>query len=814
MLLNYLLVALRHARKHRVYALLNLLGLTIAFAAFGLVMGYLHFETSFENFHSRADRIYRATYRELSGNEVHWARTYTDYINELPRDIPEVETLIRFQNQEQKYIRVGQEKFKPDHAFVTDANVFEVFDFPLLEGDPATALKEPYSVVLTESLARTYFGEAEAMGQTIQICGNFSPDEKSYKVTGVMADLPLHTHLPVDMLLSFRDSSERSWWAYVYVLLAEGSDIASVESKMPDFIKKYTDPESAARADFVFQHLPDIHLHSQLTREIVPNGNARNVQIFFFVGGFILLIAMINYLNLSSAMAMSRSREMGLRKGFGANSKQLIGHSLTESISFALIAAILALGLDWLILPWFEMLTGTNLILSPIGTAGAMALAAIVGGLLAGLHPALMLGAYRTLDLLRVHNSLPTRSGGKSFSLRRALVGLQFGLAILLLSGAAVAWSQFRYLQTKDLGMEKAQVLAIPNVPDKVTERFPLFRERVEKLPGVTSVAACMEVPSREIRDAGPLVVEGLHTDPTQAPMVDIQVMSPGFVETMGIEIIEGEDRSDRVPVADPPQFSETFTPDQYLSSSPRTYLINETAMKLLGWQSPSEAIGQQISWSIGNFQLAPGPITGVVLDFHQESMKNQIDPMLLVFEPIWLRTFLVKVETQELETTVSAIEAEWDQLYPSYPMTYHFLDELFDALYQRERVQLRILALLSGLAMFIALMGLFSLVAWSLRTRVRELALRRALGAGRRELVLLIGKEYAVVLMVAALVAIPLSYLWGRDWLAQFAYRTVLTPFPYLLTLALIGLLLATTIAFQTLRATSANPVDGLREG
>lgn len=813
MLLSYLTVALRHARKHKVYALFNLLGLVIAFAAFGLILIYLHYETGFESFHTRADRIYRASYRYIAdnGHDVHWARTYADYVNELPREIPEVETLIRFQNQEQKYVRVGREKFKPQHAYLTDADVFDAFDFPLLAGDPQTALVEPYSVVLTASLARTYFGETGVVGKELYLSGNYSSEEKAHTITGVMADLPANTHLPVDLLISFRDSAERSWWAYVYVLLKEGAELADLEAKMPAFMERHIESDGG-EAQFVYQPLPDIHLNSHLAREIVPGGNARYVTIFFFVGGFILLIALINYLNMSSALAMTRSREIGLRRIFGAGNQQLIRYSLTESLAYTLLAA----GIGWLVVglvfPWFQEVTGAAFLLSKWALAGGMLLAAIVCGLLAGLYPAMVLHSFRAIDLLKARKNLPV-AGSNAFNLRRSLVALQFGLSILLIGSAGVVGSQFRYLNKKNLGLEKSQILAIPGVADKVTADFPLFRDRVQAVPGVQSVAACMEVPSREIRDMGPLMVTGVHSDPERAPMVDVQVISPGFVETMGVELIAGEDRSGAVPYGEPPQFSETYSPQEYFASRPRSYLINETAMKLLGWQSPEEAIGREVSWSIASFELAAGPITGVVRDFHQESLKNRIDPMVLLFEPVWLRTFLVKVETENIAQTIAQIEAAWDEVYPSFPMEYHFLDELYEALYQSERTQLQLLAVFSGLAIFIAFMGLLSLVAWSLHTRSRELAVRRVLGAGRGDLIRLMGKEYLLVLLLSTLLAVPLSYVWVSEWLQQFAYRIAVSPMSYVWTLSLMGLLLVATVSLQTLRATTTNPVDTLRE-
>ncbi|MDX2247596.1 MAG: FtsX-like permease family protein [Bacteroidia bacterium] len=810
MLLNYLKVALRHAKRHQVYALLNLAGLVFAFAAFGLILIYRHYETGFEDFHSQASNIFRLSHREVldNGNTVHWARTHANFVNELPRQVPEVKTLIRFQNQEQKYVRVGQEKFKPQHAYITDASVFEVFDFPFMAGDPQTALANPNSVVLTASLAKTWFGQEDVVGKTLSICGNFSPEETPHTITGVMYDLPPNTHLPVDMLISFRDSSERSWWAYVYILLSEGAKLKTVEEKTADFIKNNRPEGNQGQLFFDLQPIKDIHLHSDLAREIVPNGDARYVKIVSFAGIFILIIAIINYLNLSSALAISRSREMGMRRILGAGRGKLVAMGLTESVSYTFIATGLSLGLIRLIFPWFQSLTGAYFIGNPWVILSEMAAIALVCGLIAGIYPAYVLLNTGNTEMLRARL---TRSGKDAFALRRILVAVQFGLAILLSGSAMVAWAQFRYINEKNLGITRQQVLAIPGVPDKVTEAFPLFRDRVSRLPGVVNVAACMEVPSREIRDMGPIVVLG--RNPQEAPVSDVQVISPGFVETMGLEIIAGEDRSGSVPFGEPPQFTPKFPPEQYLSARPRTYMLNETAMRLLGWQNPDSALGQQINWSISNFQLATGPVTAIVKDYHQETLKNKIDPLVFLFEPIWLRTFLIKVETEDIQQTLSRVEEVWDEIYPSYPMDYHFLDELYEDLYKTERVQLRLLAAVSILAIFIAFMGLVSLLAWSLRTRMREIAIRRVMGARAADLVLLLGREYLVMLAAGAVLAIPLSYNRVSDWLTTFAYHTDISFAHYFWPVTITAALLGATVYFQTLKATKENPADTLRD-
>ena len=815
MLLNYLTITLRHFRRNYLYATLNVLGLAIGLAAFMLIAIYVHYETSYENFHSRAERIYRPTYHFQSEGdyEVHWARVPVDYINELPNDMPEVEALIRLQNYERKYVRVGNEKFAPQYAYATDPEVFRVFDFPLIAGDTATALARPQSVVVTESVARRYFGHADVMGQTLSVATDFSAEEIPYTVTGVMADVPSHTHMPVEMLFSFQNAKERSGWAYVYVLLQKGADVTTLQAKMPDFVRKYTSEDDGLGVSFVFQPLPDIHLHSDLAREITPNGNGRYVAIFFLVGGFVLLIALINYVNLSSALALGRVKEVGIRTVLGAHQRQVMIHTWIESVGYHLLAVGLGGGLAYLVFPYFRQLTGVAFLLSAGWFALAMILVAILSGLLSGLYPALLLTSVRAREALRQRKSLALSRVRSGFNVKRAMVTLQFGVSMLLIASALVAYDQFRFLHEKNLGMTTEQIVAFPDVPNSVTQGYPTFKERVASLAGVQQVAACMQVPSDEIRDTGPVRVAGVNDDPQQAPMMDMQIIDPDFVEMMNLRLLAGEAGIQHQPFGDYPTFTEDYNMYDYLISQKRTYLINETAMRQLGWSTPQEAIGQNISWAIDNLPLATGPITGVVQDYHQESLKNQVDPTVLVYESIWLRTFLVKVATPHVAQTMTGIQAVWDDLYPAYPMEYHFLDELFGKLYTGERVQLRLLAIFSGLAILIALLGLFSLVAYSLRTRRQEIAIRRVLGADLLALVRLIGREYLRVMLVGGLMALPLSYWAVTRWLQDFAYHVNVSVLWYGLTLGVVGVLLLVAVSLQTRLSTSDNPAEVLKD-
>ena len=486
---------------------------------------------------------------------------------------------------------------------------------------------------------------------------------------------------------------------------------------------------------------------------------------------------------------------------------------MIESILHNLFAAGLSLLITWAVFPYFQQISGSELTLPAGLLIAGVGTLAIICGLLASLYPAWNLRNSPSVQLLRQKKSmsLPASTGRVSF--KRVLLTIQFCASMILLGSAVVAYTQFDYLHRKDLGLDKEQVLVLPQVPDPVKDQFPTFKAQVSSIPGVNQVAACMEVPSREIRDTGPVQVIGVHPDSESAPMMDVQVVSPDFLELMDIQLLEGENPFDQVRYMPPPQFDTTYSPEQYLGEQARAYLLNETAMKQLGWQTPQEAIGQQIKWSIGSFELAPGPVKGIVRDYHQESLKNPIEPLIFLFEQIWLGNFLIKVETQNLPETISQIQTVWNQLYPAYPMEYQFMDELYNKLYQNDRKLLQLLMIFSGLALFIAFLGLLGLVTYSLHTRMKELAIRKVLGAQPLSLVQLMSKEYLWVLVIGALLAIPISYVGVQQWLENFAYRVSVNGLTYLFTLLFMAFLLVITISLQTLRGISLNPADTLRD-
>lgn len=811
---SYFAIIIRNFHKKRLYTLLNLVGLALGYTAFVYTLLYVHFETHFEDIHKKSSQIYRVTHQFNSGDgyKVHWARVPHDYINELPNHFPGIKTLIRFQNHERKYVRVGQEKFRPDHAYVTDKEVFKVFDFKLISGNLETALAEPHSIVITKSLAEKYFGDVDPLNKEIFVIGDLDQNESLHHVTGVMEDVPLNTHLPIDMLISFKSKAERAGWAYTYVLLNDDANADEINRQIPSFVEKHETSDEAKKVTFLLQPIQDIHLNSNLAREIVPNSSMFYVRLVAFGGVFIILIAVINFMNLNSAMALSRAKEIAMRKVMGATKGQITAYLFMESITYHLIALAIAGVLAYFLFPLLQDLVPIAILINTSELALILVAIASICGFVSGLYPVLLLVSLRPMDTMRSNKAFSFARREGAFSLKRVMVTLQFCISIIFGGSAIVAYHQFRLLNEKNIGISSEQVIAIPGVPDKVKDDFIPFKNSLAALPGIVNVAACLEVPSREIRDAGPVLVEGVNNDQVNAPLFDIQIIDPDFIGLLGIELAAGENIPRRLETGVIPKLDESNTIQRYLAGQERAYLINETAMRRLGWKEPSEAIGQRINWSIGDLALAYGPIAGVVRDFHQETLKNRVDPIVMVYEPVWIRTFLIKVETKNIQTSIGKIQSTWDKMFPQYPMEYFFLDELYENLYKGERVQLQLLYIFSVLSIVIAFIGLIGLITYALRTRVREIAIRQVMGASIRDLIQLISREYLMVLLFGSVLAVPVSIFGLRQWLSTFAYRVDISPMSYVLTCSLMGLLLIVTIGWQTFRSSAANPSEVLR--
>ncbi len=819
MMKNYIKISLRNIKKYKGYSFINITGLAVGMTVTMFILLYLRFELSYDRYHENADRIYRVTrrYNTPTGYRPHFARCPEAWVNNLPDEFPEIETLIRFQYQPQVDLRIKDEKFRTCRWFTTDSDVFSVFSFPLIHGNSATALAEPNSVVLTDAMAFKYFGSTDVVGKEIVLYGHQPGTFQTYKITGVMKNLPPNSHFQIDFLASYQSEEARQGWAWIYILLKPETNPSLLEEKCPSFIEKYADPDAARYSFLHLQPLIDIHLKSHLDREIEPNGDSRYITIFSVVAVLIMLIACFNFMNLSTARSMQRSREIGVRKVLGASRSQLIKYFLNESMLFSFVAFILAVLAVILLFPVFNAMldnkTEIGLVFHWPFVLGLLGLC-LGAGLFAGSYPAFVLSAFQPMNIL-TGSSHSTQSGRRfKANIRKALVVLQFTMSIALIVCTLISSHQFRFLSNTKLGMNKDQLLAIRNISQATRSKYTVLKNELTAYPGIVGVSACMDVPSRDILDAGFCRVEGLPED-SSSPALAVQSVDANYIDFMEIELVAGRNfnvsKTFELPDTDHQNDRQSYL-RSYILEKERTYLINESALKVFGWKSPEEAIGKRIDWRNAAFQTRYGEIIGVVKDYHYASLQLKIRPLLIMNEPLFLSVILVKIKTQDIASILSYMQNVWNRLFPNLPMPYEFVDDLFAGLYRSEQRQGQLLLWFSAAAIFIAYLGLFGLASFTAEQRNKEISVRKVMGASVPNILSMLLKEFTRWILLAAIFACPIAYWAMNRWLQNYAYRIEIEWWPFVIATGLAFVIAILTVSYQSIKAATANPVESLR--
>ena len=787
MLKNYLIIALRNLRRHRAFSFINIAGLAVGMACALLILLYVQDELSYDQYHVNKDRMYRLVTGSGSDTYEAIAKVSGAWGAALLEDLPDVEQVVRFRFMGPALVSRGDTRFYEIGAFYVDPSVFEVFSFSLVAGDPQTALSQPNSIVLTRSIAKRYFGEEDPLGQTLTF-----DSQRAWTVTGVMEDVPATSHFTFPFLvsnLSEPDSLRYDWVRnqhYTYLLLDENASPEAVEAKIPAVLTKYIGDEAAAGFTPFLQPITRIHLHSNLFREMAANGNVAYVYIFSLVAFFIVLIACINFMNLTTARSVRRAKEVGVRKASGARRGVLIQQFLGESLLLSGLAMIVALVLVSLLLPAFNELTGKALSFGLLQNAslllGLLGITLFVG-VVAGSYPAFVLSSFRPAAVLKGE-----RQGAGRAGLRKGLVVFQFAISAFLIIAAGVVQNQLTFIQSKDLGFNREQIVTIPIRENPMQEQYETFKEALLQQPGVVSVSASGNLPGGG--DWGiPLQPEGLTQEET--PDMRILVVDQDFLDTYEMQIVAGRDFSGI-------QATPTHS----------AFLLNEEAARQLRWTDP---LGKQIgSAPIG---LEPSPVVGVVKDFHFRSLHEAIMPLVFFIpQPNWFTVFSVRIRPDNIDETLAAMEATWTRFEPNHPFTYTFLDEQFAALYQSERQVATLLSYATGLAVLIACLGLFGLAAFTAEQRTKEIGVRKVLGASVPSLVVLLSKDFLKLVALALVLAAPIAYFAMHRWLDDFAYRVEISWWIFL-TAGLAALLIALlTVSYQAIKAALADPVKSLR--
>jgi putative ABC transport system permease protein len=805
MLKNYLKIAWRNLLRYKGISLINILGLSIGITCCILVSLFIIDERSYDKYHADAGRIYRVVkdFVNDDGTKLPDATTPPAIAPAIQKDIPEIEKVVRFMPGwgSKFYVRNGEKRFIEENLYRADSSIFDVFTFQFLQGDPKSALKNPDAIVLTESIAKKYFGNENPIGKTLEI-NTWGPKP----VTAIIKDMPDNSHFKIDLLmpLVYRNNngerldinSDWGWYNYyTYMKLKPGTNIASVDKKIRDVFKK-NEPEN--NNFFYSQAITGIHLTSNLKWELRPNSDKVYIYIFGTVALFILLIACINYVNLTTARSTLRAREIGIRKVSGAIKKSLIAQFLAESVLITLIAAAIAILMAQLFLPAINTITGKNLSLVSEGNYILLAVLvfAILIGLIAGFYPALYLSSFEPIKVLKGERF----SGLRKFSLRKVLVVTQFTISIALIIGAIIVIKQINFIQNAKLGLNNDHVLMINDIGYLSWAERQKLKNDLLQVPGVKKVAATDGIVG------GQNWTNGLRLKGSQnGQLVNFLSIDYDYLDALKIELKEGRN------------FSPQFLSDTMNNGTPGTterqagsIILNETALKDLG--VPSPAIGQQIVWGEEEDTTWNLQVVGVVKDFHFTSMKNEIKPFAFTIDNDRQWYLTVKLDGVNMNTSIEKIKNVWDQNVKARPFQYFFLDETYAKLYQSEMNFKKIFFYITFIAIFIACLGLFGLSSFITEQRTREIGIRKVMGASVPGIVGMLSKDFIKLVLIAALIAFPAAWWAMNKWLQDFVYRVNIGWWIFFVAALAAVCIALFTVSFQAIKAAVSNPVKSLR--
>lgn len=797
MLQNYVKIALRNIAKHKGYSFINIFGLGLGLACCVLILLYVQDERSYDRFHEDADRIYRVVFDGKAPNSPpdRFAVVSWPVGRAMRAEYPEIEHLVRFSNWNPVVKHEGT-YFYDDTFLIAEPSFFQVFTFPLVRGDTATALDQPFTLVMSESMERKYFGNASALGETVML-----NDTLAFTVTGVMQDIPSNSHLTTDFVVSyetqltFQPESEAwlSLGSYAYLKLHEGVDPEAFEAKISDLVtRNYGEvlQQINLSATLGLQPLPDIYLRSDRGSEIGVTGNIMYVYIFAAIALFVLLIACINFMNLATARSMERAKEVGVRKVVGSTRTALIRQFLSESVIMCLFALVIAVGLIVLALPFFNDLASKEIpfsvLLQPMYMVGLIGTALLVG-LLAGSYPAFMLSGFPTIAVLKG----VFRTSQRGVLLRKGLVVFQFGISVALIASTLIVFQQLDFMQSQDLGFEKERVLVInaQGLRQSHRQQYETTKAEFERVAEVSEVSVSNAIPGRGnwLQIVNP---EGLEQNDSRR--AQIIVVDHDYTETYQVEMAAGRD------------FSLDFETD-----AAEAIMVNEEAVKNFGWGTPEEALGKKLHFGNPDQQLT---VVGVVEDYHHYSLHQSIQPMVFRVLPGAFIYYSLRLSTENLPQTLASLEQTWQTLFPGYPFETFFLDDDFNSQYQAEQQLSQIFGVFSFLAILIACLGLFGLAAFTAQQRTKEIGVRKVMGASVGGIIVLLSKEFTRLVLVAIVIAAPVAYYGMTTWLEDFPYQVAVGPGVFLLA-GLLALLIAfATVSYQSIKAAVANPIKSLR--
>ena len=807
---NYFKVAVRNILRHKVYSIINIAGLSIGMACTILILIWVRYEYSFDLFHENKDRIYRL--------EMKWEWDAGKNLERFPfaqhaagpalvREYPEVINSVRFRHSWQRPIIQYKDKIYHEAGVLFAENsVFDIFTFPMVKGARHLALTRPFSVVITENMADKYFGDENPVGKVINITfhrmtdvfgkfkGNFN-----FNVTGVVKNVPHNSHITFNMLLSMdslyssNEKQRNRWWGdtniYTYLLLQKNSDVNKLEKKLPALIDKYIGEDLKAAGgsiEFFLRPLTRIYLYSESRYELSGVGDIIVVYSFIIIAGCILSIACINFMNLATARSANRAKEVGIRKSLGACRLSLTYQFLGESLLISFLSLLIAICIVELLLPPFQSLTGSNLshnyLIDSWSIFGLLGVVIVVG-VAAGSYPALFLSSFQPVNVLKGR----LRAGTANARFRSVLVVFQFSISIVLIIGISIILKQLHYIEHKKLGFDKEHVVALPFTGDAIHNSLDAIATELKNHPGIDSVAISSDYMSPWTIHRDVFLPEGYAL--SQVQIMFQTSIDPEFIPTMGIQLIDGRN------------FSR-----EYPTDSKDAILINETAARQFGWDDP---VGKTIH-ELGKDRTKT--IVGVVKDFHIASLHNKIEPLYIEYDPSQFRFISAKVRPENISGTIKYIKSKLKQFDPMQTFRWWLIDEEFSYRYRPEKKLFEIISYFTSLAIFISCLGLSGLASFASEQRTKEIGIRKAMGASVKSIILLLSKEFTRCVLIANIIAWPIAYFVFNKWLENYAYRTNISLWIFILATLLALVIAMVTVSYQAIKAARANPVEALR--
>jgi len=800
---NYLKIAFRNFTRYKLYSFINVFGLAISISACLMIYLWVQKELSYDKFHKNAQRIYRIE-RELFRENLYsrWPIVGGSYKQALIDDYPEIENAVRFWRRELS-IKDHNGFVHRQGMYAVDNSIFDIFSFDLEEGDERTALSEPMTIVLTREKATNYFGTENVVGKSLTF--EWQGEPVDFKITGILENIPVHSHIQFDMLVSLPSFKEytdgffpnwRSNYLYTYVLVKENVSRLDLEEKLKIFVEKRLDPHygDLTHGGTINIHkvlkmhlfpITDIHLYPSVNWEMQAGGNIYSVYIFSTIALLILIIACLNFMNLSTARANKRAKEVSLRKTIGANVNQLRIQFIQESILLAILALVIAVVLIIIFIPVFndlfnellsvELLLQVQNVIIYIGISLAV-------GLFAGLYPAFYLTKFEPVGVLKSG----MLSGGGKLSFRRNTVVIQFVISIALIIGMFTVYHQMKYIQNRSLGFDKENVVIVHVRSRNVAQNYKPFRNELMRNPQVVSVASSADLPSDRIYSNTNFRYRSEENTPFSMSLIEIGY---DYIDAYKMGMLSGRN------------FSKAFSSDTV-----GAIILNESAVEKFGW-TPETAIGKEVSYYRGVKK-----ITGVMKNFNFKSVHTEIEPLVLILNPDYITHVSVRIKPGNVETILSSIEHEWQKMFPLEQFEFSFLDNRLNQLYESEKKMQNIFLMFSFLSLFVACLGLFGLAAYTAEERTKEIGIRKVLGASTPNILSLLLKEFIKWVVISTVIAWPIAYFIMTKWLQNFVYRINMEVWIFILPAFIALAISLLTVGFQSFKAAINNPIDSIK--